>query len=372
MRTDGPRVAITTDWLTSFGGGERVVEQLIGLFPTAPVYTSVFDPSRVPAHLRSWDVRPSALQRLPGARRYSRALLPLMPWAFRRFDFSHYDVVISASSAFSKSVETSGATKNICYCHTPPRYLWDLHEEYVERMPLSATLKPVVSWLRERDREAATLVHQFVANSAHVAGRIERTYGRHATVVHPPVDTDRVRPNGRQPEDFYLVVARLVPYKRIDLAVRACTALRRRLLVVGAGPEERRLKRMAGSTVRFLGELPDSTVGALYARCAAFLFPGCEDFGISAVEAQSAGRPVVAFAQGGAVETVVDGVTGILFERQTVDAVIGAIERLDRSQIAPDACRQNALRFDASVFRTRMRAVIGSVLDGGAENQASS
>ena len=212
-------------------------------------------------------------------------------------------------------------------------------------------------------------MHHFVANSAHVAGRIERTYGRRSTVVHPPVDTDRVRPNGRQPEDFYLVVARLVPYKRVDLAVRACTALRRRLLVVGGGPEERRLKAVAGSTVRFLGELPDSAVGSLYARCAAFLFPGCEDFGIAAVEAQSAGRPVVAFAKGGAIETVVDGVTGVLFEHQTVDAVIGAIERLDRSEIAPDACRQNALRFDASIFRTQMRAVIDSVLEGGAGNQ---
>jgi glycosyltransferase involved in cell wall biosynthesis len=368
VRTEAPRVAITTDWLTSFGGGERVVEQLVGLYPSAPVYTSVFDPARVPERLRSWDVRPSALQRLPGVRRYSRALLPLMPWAFRQFDFSRYDVVITASSAFSKSIETRGATKNICYCHTPPRYIWDLTHEYTDRVPLSSATRPMISWLRQRDQEAARQVHRFVANSAYVADRIERAYGRTATVVHPPVDTDRIRPSGLPPEDFYLVVSRLVPYKRIDLAVRACSMLNRRLLVVGTGPEERRLRSIAGPAVQFCGGLPDSAVGPLYARCKAFLFPGCEDFGISAVEAQAAGRPVVAFGRGGATETVIDGSTGVLFDEQSVNELAGAIERLDHVEIDPAACRQNAIRFDASIFQTGMRAVIDAVLAGGVDH----
>jgi len=368
VRTEAPRVAITTDWLTSFGGGERVVEQLVGLYPSAPVYTSVFDPSGVPDRLRSWDVRPSALQRLPGARRYSRALLPLMPWAFRQFDFSRYDVVITASSAFSKSIETRGGTKNICYCHTPPRYIWDLTREYTARLPLSSAAGPMINWLRQRDQIAARQVHRFVANSAYVAERIGRAYGRTATIVHPPVDTDRIRPSGSPAEDFFLVVARLVPYKRIDLAVRACGVLNRKLVIVGTGPEERRLRAIAGPTVQFCGALPDSAVGPLYARCKAFLFPGCEDFGISAVEAQSAGRPVIAFGRGGAIETVVDGSTGVLFDEQSVDGLIAAIERLDHTEIDPAACRRNAIRFDASIFQTGMREVIDAVLEGGVDH----
>jgi glycosyltransferase involved in cell wall biosynthesis len=368
VRTETPRVAITTDWLTSFGGGERVVEQLVGLYPTAPVYTSVFDPAGVPDRVRSWDVRPSTLQRLPGSRRYSRALLPLMPWAFRQFDFSRYDVVITASSAFSKGIDTPGVTKNVCYCHTPPRYIWDLTDEYTSHLPLRSAVGPMVSWLRDRDQEAARQVHRFVANSAYVAGRIQRTYGRSATVVHPPVDTERIRPSGLPPEDFYLVVSRLVRYKRIDLAVQACSVLNRKLLVVGTGPEERRLRTMGGSTVQFCGALPDSAVGPLYARCKAFLFPGCEDFGISAVEAQAAGRPVVAFGKGGATETVVDGVTGVLFNEQSVDGIVSAIERLDRAEIDPVACRRNAVRFDSSIFQTGMRAVIDAVLEGGVDH----
>jgi glycosyltransferase involved in cell wall biosynthesis len=327
----------------------------------------VFDPGGLPDRLRSWDVRPSTLQRLPGSRRYSRALLPLMPWAFRRFDFSRYDVVITASSAFSKGIDTPGDTKNVCYCHTPPRYIWDLTDEYTSRVPLGSTAGPMVRWLRERDQEAARQVHRFVANSAYVADRIQRTYGRSATVVHPPVDTDRIRPSGAPPEDFYLVVSRLVPYKRIDLAVRACSVLNRKLLVIGTGSEERRLKAIAGPTVQFCGTLPDSAVGPLYARCKAFLFPGCEDFGISAVEAQAAGRPVVAFGKGGANETVVDGVTGVLFNEQSVDGLAAAIARLDRTEIDPNACRRNAIRFDASIFQTGMRAVIDAVLEGGVD-----
>jgi len=290
-----------------------------------------------------------------------------MPWAFRQFDFSRYDVVITASSAFSKSIETRGGTKNICYCHTPPRYIWDLTEEYTSRVPLGGTAGPMVRWLRARDREASRQVHRFVANSACVADRIQRTYGRSATVVHPPVDTARIKPSGSPPEDFYLVVSRLVSYKRVDLAVRACTVLNRRLLVVGTGPEERRLRAMAGPTVRFCGALPDSAVGPLYARCKAFLFPGCEDFGISAVEAQAAGRPVVAFGKGGATETVVDGVTGVLFDEQTVDVLSGAMAYLDRVEIDPTACRRNAIRFDTSIFQTGMRAVVDAVLEGGVD-----
>jgi glycosyltransferase involved in cell wall biosynthesis len=335
-----------------------VLQHLLRVFPEAPVYTSVYDPSRMPAEIREWTIRQTSLRYLPGVRRYSRLLLPLMPWAFQRLDLSEFDVVISASSAFSKNVTVSSGAVNVCYCHTPPRYLWDLADEYGRRVPARRAIAPLVRWLRDKDLEAAGRVDHFVANSRNVADRIARSYGRDSTVIYPPVDTDRIAPNGAAPEDFYLVVARLVPYKRVDLAVEACTRLGRSLLVVGRGPDRRRLAGLAGPTVRFLGELSDTQVADLYARSKAFLFPGIEDFGISVVESQAAGRPVVAFACGGATETVIDGETGVLFREQTVDALAAAMDRLDSLAILPAACRANAMRFDASIFRQRMTDIV--------------
>jgi glycosyltransferase involved in cell wall biosynthesis len=356
------RLAITTDWLTSFGGAERVLSALREEFHAPPIFTSVYDPRGVPPALRSWDVRPSVLQHLPGVRHYSRALLPFMPWAFDRFDFSDYDAVISCSSAFSKNVTTRGATRNICYCFTPPRYLWDLRDEYTRGRLMERPLRAALTRLREADRRAATRVHQFVADSNTVAERIQRSYGRSSVVVYPPVDTSAIQPNGREPEDFYLVVARLVRYKRVDLAIEAANAMRRPLWIVGVGPELPRLRAIAGPTVRFLGSVPDAEVAELYARCRAFLFPGLDDFGIAPVEAQAAGRPVVAYGAGGALETVIDGTTGVHFHTQTTDALVKALERLDGMRIDPAACRRNADRFNTAAFGAAMRRVVTQVV----------
>lgn len=349
-----PRVAITTDWLTSFGGAERVLQQLRVLYPDAPIYTSVFAPDNLPAELRQWDVRPSALQRFPLVHRYSRALLPLMPMAFDAFDLREYDIVLTMSSAFSKNVTTHGATRSVCYCLTPPRYLWDLTGEY-----LGGTTRllaaPLLAQLREADRRAARRPDQFVAISQTVADRVQRWYERDSEIIHPPVDTDRVRPNGQPSENFYLVVSRLVGYKRVDLAIEACNRLKRRLLVVGTGPEGKRLRAMAGPTIEFLGAQPDDVVVDLFARAKAFLFPGLEDFGIAPIEAQSAGRPVVAYHAGGAAETVVSGVTGVFFETQSADAMVEAMTVLDRTAMEPADCRASAERFAAPLFRERMR-----------------
>jgi glycosyltransferase involved in cell wall biosynthesis len=303
----------------------------------------VYDPAGVPPELRAWDIRTTALQRFPGARHYSRMLLPLMPWAFERLDFSGFDVVITTSSAFSKNVVAPTGTPNVCYCHTPPRYLWDLHDEYGKALVVRRPLEPLVQWLRARDLSAAARVDEFVANSYHVADRIARTYQRTATV-------------------FYLVVSRLVRYKRVDLAIQACNALRRPLFVVGSGPERPALQAMAGPTIKFLGSPDDATVADLFARCRALVFPGLEDFGITPVEAQAAGRPVIAFRAGGALETVVDRSTGVFFESQTVSAVTDAIERLERTEMDPAACRANAMRFDASVFRQGMRTIVDNAM----------
>ena len=356
------RVAITTDWLTSFGGAERVLLELHGLFPDAPIYTTVHDPRGLPDAWRGWDVRTSFLQRIPFAPRRHRALLPLMPLAWEQFDFSEYDLVLTTSSAFAKGVITPPGTLNLCYCYTPIRYLWDLYHEYTRDHPARWMIAPVAHVLRQWDRLSADRVDHFVAISHEVAGRIRRHYRRASDVVYPPVDTDRIVPNGRSPEDFLLVVSRLVGYKRVDLAVQAATRLGRRLVVVGDGPERRRLEAMAGPTVEFLGRRGDAEIADLYARCRAFVFPGHEDFGITPVEAQAARRPVIAYGRGGATETVVDGVTGVFFEEQTVDALAEAIQRFDRSAFDPKRCRANAVRFDREEFRTRLLRVIDEQL----------
>ena len=319
----------------------------------------MFDPASLPSELRTWDVRPSFLDSLPLVRRYSRALLPLMPMAFGRFDVSDYDVVVTVSSAFSKNVTAppGGGTRNLCYCLTPPRYLWDLRDAYI-RTGLKLATAPIVQWLQTADRAAAARVDEFIAISHAVADRVRRSYERSADVIYPPVETERIRPMHEPPEKFYLVVSRLVRYKRIDLAIEACNRLGRDLVVVGVGPERRRLGAIAGPTIRFLGAQSDPEITELYGTCRAFLFPGHEDFGITPVEAQAAGRPVVAFGAGGAAETVLDGTTGVLFAEQTVDSLVGAIERLERSSIEGEACRSNAERFDASVFRARMAAAV--------------
>ena len=338
-----------------------MLQQLRVLYPTAPIYTSVFNPSVLPSDTAAWDVRPSFLQYLPFVTHYSRATLPLMSAAFGWFDLRRYDVVISVAAAFAKNVRTTTGT-NVCYCLTPPRYIWDLHDDYVRGHIGRPVLNAAARWLRQMDLAAASRVDDFIAISHTVADRVRRTYSREASVIYPPVDTAQIRPSNAPPEPFYLVVGRLVAYKRIDLAVAACTRLGRRLLVVGTGPERKRLEALAGPSVTFLGRVGDAEVAQLYARCKAFLFPGFEDFGITPVEAQAAGRPVVAFGRGGASETVVDGVTGVLFQDQSTYGLIDAIERLDRSSIDPRACRANALRFDASIFRERMSAAVERAL----------
>lgn len=361
------RVAIIADWMSNVGGGGRVLTQLHAMFPDAPIYTTIHDPERLPEEMRDWDVRPSFLQRVPFARRRYQAFLPLMPLAFEQFDLREYDLVISTSSACAKGVITRPDALHVCYCYTPCRYIWDLYHDYTAGRRSLPLIAPVAHWLRIWDRLSSDRVDHFVSLSHEVAGRIRRHYRRDAEIVYPPVEVDRIVPNGRPAEDFYLVVSRLVEYKRIDLAVQAATRLGRRLIVVGEGPMRKRLEGMAGPTVEFRGFLPDDEVADLLARCRAFLFPGLEDFGIAPVEAQAAGRPVVALGRGGTAETVVDGVTGVLFDEQSVEGVIDGIRRLERMRIDPAACRLNAERFSPERFREELSRVIEEKL--GAERE---
>jgi glycosyltransferase involved in cell wall biosynthesis len=356
------KVAITTDWLNSFGGAERVLIQLHTMFPEAPIYTTVYDPAGLPSFMHGWDIRPSFLQRVPLAKRRHQMFLPLMPMAFEQFDLSEYDLVITTNSACAKGVITRPDAVNLCYCYTPCRYIWDLYHQYTSEHRARPLIAPVAHWLRMWDRLAADRVDHFVAISHEVAGRIRKHYRRDAEIIYPPVDTESIVPNGREHEDFYLVVSRLVPYKRVDLAIEACNRLGRRLLIVGDGSERKKLQALAGPTIEFLGRRSDAEIADLYARCRALLFPGLEDFGITPVEAQAAGRPVVAFGRGGVLETVVDGRTGVLFEEQTIEAVTGAVMKLERERFDPQVCRANAERFDSSAFRRRIGEAIEAQL----------
>jgi glycosyltransferase involved in cell wall biosynthesis len=347
------RVAVVHDWLTGMRGGERVLEEILRIFPLAEVFTLVHHPGTVSREIEAHPIHTSVLQRAPFARRGFRHYLPLFPLAVDSWKLRGFDLVISSSHCVAKAVRT-GDAPHLCYCHTPMRYVWDQFGAYFgERRAARALAVPVAGALRAWDAATARRVHWFVANSNHVRERIRRSYGRDASVVYPPVDCDRFTAP-RRPEDFYLVVSALVPYKRIDLAIAACARLGRKLVIVGDGPEWGRLSAMAGPEVVLLGRVSDEEVAALYSRCRALLFPGVEDFGITAVEAQAAGAPVVALGEGGVTESVVGGQTGVLFSEPTPGSMAGAIEALEAMHLDEGAIRRNASRFAAPRFREEL------------------
>jgi glycosyltransferase involved in cell wall biosynthesis len=348
-------------------GGERCLEVFCELFPGADLFTLLHVPGAVSPVIEERRITPSFIQRVPAADRHYRSLLPLFPWAIERFDLRGYDLVLSSSHCVAKGVRVPPGTLHISYCFTPMRYVWDLYGDYFgprARWLVRTLMPPVAAALRRWDRRTAAGVHHFVAISRFVADRIRRCYGRESDVIYPPVDVARFSVNGSQ-DDFYLVVSALAPYKRVDLAVEAANRLGRRLVVVGTGTEERRLRAMAGPTVEFLGSRPDGEVSALYSRCLALLFPGVEDFGIVPLEAMASGRPVIALGRGGVTETVVppggaEPPTGLFFEPQTADALVDAIRRFeaDPSRFDPKALRARAEAFDRPIFKERVARYI--------------
>jgi glycosyltransferase involved in cell wall biosynthesis len=353
------RVAIIHDYLNQYGGAERVLEALHELYPGAPVYTSIYDRAAMPSFYQSWDIRTSWMQRLPGWRRHFRKYFLLYPSAFESFDLSGYDLILSSSSAYAKGVIPPPGARHVCYCHTPMRFAWRT-ESYVDREGIGglqrAVLPIVLTYVRLWDVAATPRVDAFVANSREVAGRIARYYGRQATVIPPPVDLSPYRP--QPPGDYYLAGGRLIPYKRLDLAVRAFSALRLPLKIFGAGRDRPALERIAGPTIEFLGYVGEERRRELFEGCRAFIFPGEEDFGITPLEAMAAGRPVIAYARGGALDSIVEGVTGRFFHRQTAAELAAAValSRGDRYDSA--AIRQHAEGFGKEVFLSRMQAVI--------------
>ena len=358
-----PRVALVHDWLTGMRGGERCLEVFCELFPNAPLYTLLHVPGSVSAPIERRRIVTSFVQRLPRAASQYRRYLPLFPAAVGGFDLSGYDLVISLSHCVAKAVRRPPGALHLSYCFSPMRYLWDLYDDYFGAragLLVRSLMPPVAAALRAWDRRTDG-VDAFVAISHHIADRIRRVYGRSADVIHPPVDVARFSPAARV-EDFYLVVSALVPYKRVDLAVAAATRLGRRLLVVGTGPEARRLAAVAGPTVEFLGGRSDAEVAHLYARCRAVLFPAVEDYGIVPLEAAAAGRPTIALARGGALETMTGleqtaaPPTAVFFGEQTAGALADAIGRFEAEarRFEPAALRARAQQFDRPIFRRRV------------------
>ncbi len=355
-------LALVHDWLNQVGGAEDVLAALVRLYPDAPIYTSLYAPAKMPAAYRDWDIRTLWMDRLPGIHDHHQPYLPLYPLAWGGLDLSRHDVILSNKSGFCHGLRHDADTLHICYCLAPTRYVWQF-ESYVQREGLSAAqvalLRPLIGWLRRWDRRAADRVDHFIAISTEIQDRIRRFYGRQSTIIYPPVETARFHPvPPDQVEDYYLVVSRHIPYKRLDLAVRACTLLSLPLKVGGQGRDTERLKALAGPTVEFLGYVPEEDLPDLMARCRAFLFPGREDFGITPLQAGAAGRPVIAFRGGGALDTVIPGVTGELFAEQTVDSLAAALRAFDPARYDPARIRAHALKFDSQVFAAQITAYV--------------
>lgn len=357
----GLRVAIVHYWLVSMRGGEKVVEAFSDLYPDADIFTLVYDEKSVSEKIKRHRVIPSFLQKIPGAVRHYQSLLPLMPFALESLDVSGYDLVLSSESGPAKGITPGPNATHICYCHSPMRYLWDQYHFYrASSGPLTRAVLPwIAPPLRAWDVTTSARVDKFVANSRHVANRIEKYYRRDSIVLNPPVSVEDFSAKA-QPDDFYLCAGQLVGYKRIDLAVRAFTRMGENLVVIGEGPEADRLKRMAGPTIRFLGRTPFAELKDMLARCRALIFPGTEDFGIVPVEAMASGRPVIAHASGGVLDSVVPDRTGILFEEQSEDGLIEAVRRFRSLEetLHPLIIQNHAQQFSKARFEERMLEII--------------
>jgi glycosyltransferase involved in cell wall biosynthesis len=357
------KIAVVHDYFTQLGGAEKVAEELMRMLPQAVLHSTVALRDCMPPGIADEPVVTSWMQNLPRLRQYYRLYFLLYPFAVRTLDLSKYDLVITSSSGYVKGVCTSRDALHVCYCHTPMRWVWGF-DSYSERESVGAAqrllLHGLIAGLRHWDVGAARQPDHFIANSRAVAARILRAYGRHAEVIHPPIDLGRFRMSSEQ-GDYYLVLARLVSYKRIDLAIEACTLLGRRLLVIGDGPDRARLMALAGPTVSFLGRLPDNEVEYHAARCRALLFPGEEDFGMAPLEIAAAGRPTIAYRAGGAMETIIDGVTGIFFDRQDPQSLAAAIQRFEEFEWSEKVLRSHARSFSVEVFQMRMRAFLSKI-----------
>ena len=376
------KVAIVHDWLTGMRGGEKCLEIICELYPTADLFTLLYIPGKVSSIIESHRIHTSFIQNLPFAKSKYRYYLPLMPFAIERFNLSDYDLVLSSSHCVAKSVKPGPKSLHICYCHTPMRYIWDQFDQYFGKGKsnwlVKTAMKFVRPWLQSWDVKTSYRVNNFIANSRHVQKRIKKYYGKEATVIHPPVDTKLFTPATTERKgDYFLTLSAFAPYKRLDLAVEAFNQLGMSFLLIGEGQDEKRLKTMAKQNIQFEGWLDSSKIRSHFARCRAFVFCGEEDFGITLLEAQAMGRPVIAFGRGGALETVIPdsqtwkpetGIpkdstsqpTGVFFYEQNPEAVINAIKHFEsiESHFDSNAIRNHAQKFDGSIYTKQTKKFI--------------
>jgi glycosyltransferase involved in cell wall biosynthesis len=352
-------IALVHDWLNQLGGAEAVLEALVQMFPRAPIYTSIYWRDEMPPHYLDYDIHPLWLNRAPGIYQHHQPYLALYPWAWSTLNLSRYDIILSNKSGFCHGVDTRNrrrAALHICYCLAPTRYVWSF-DEYAHSEGLSRAarlvLKPLIAWLKKWDFAAAQRVDHFIAISAEIQRRIQTYYRRDSVVIYPPVDIRRYRPQA-DVGTYYLIVSRLIPYKRIDLAIRAFNELGLPLVIAGSGRDQARLEKLGKPNIQFLGRVPEADLPDLIARCRAFVFPGHEDFGITPVEAQASGRPVIAFGAGGALDTVIDGQTGVFFNEPTAESLSMAVQRLNQMTFDPAVIRANAECFGADVFKEKL------------------
>ena len=376
------KIAIVHDWLTGMRGGEKCLEIICELYPTADLFTLLHVPGKVSSIIESHRIHTSFIQNLPFAKSKYRYYLPLMPFAIERFDLKEYDLILSSSHCVAKSVKPGPKSLHICYCHTPMRYIWDQFDQYFGTGKSSWLTEKFMNfirpWLQDWDVKTSRRVNKFIANSRHVQKRIKKYYGKEATVIHPPVDTELFTPTSTEErKDYFLTLSAFAPYKRLDLAVEAFNQLGMPFFVIGEGQDEKRLKEMAKPNIHFEGWLDIAKIRSHFTRCRAFVFCGEEDFGITPLEAQAMGKPIIAFGRGGALETVIPDnqswkpeteipqaftskPTGVFFYEQTPEALINAIKHFEsiESQFDSDTIRNHAQKFDGSVYTKRMQNFI--------------
>lgn len=366
LLTGSPNAALVHDYLNQHGGAERVLEAMVDLYPHAPVFTSMYDPSAMPAYYREWDIRPTWIDRVPGSYGRHQWLLPAYPLAFNRMQLPEVNLVLSTSSAFAKMVRPPYGAVHICYTHAPMRFAWDF-EQYCEQEPVPwlgrKLLPPFMAGLRWADRASADRVDRFVANSTAVRDRIRAFWRRDAKVIFPPVDVEGFRPlPPDQREDYFLVISRLVPYKRIDLVVEAFNSLGLPLRIIGDGRARRALERQAGPNIAFLGRVSDEQLRQACARCQAAIFMSEDDFGIAQVEVQAAGRPVIALAAGGALDSVRPDETGVWVSERTAAALIEAVRRFESLDFSTERLVNHAQGFSTARFKQELSAFIDETL----------